>query len=57
MAAAAVNPGSRDSSYFSTGENRAYVSKDGHTMFAEIYPPKNAPPSARRCTSTRCGRS
>src|SRR3954464_2189429 len=39
-AAAAVNPGSRDSSYFSTGENRAYVSKDGHTMFAEIYPPK-----------------
>ena len=41
VAAAAVNPGSRDSSYFSTGENRAYVSKDGHTMFAEIYPPKN----------------
>ena len=40
-AAAAVNPGSRDSSYFSTGENRAYVSKDGHTMFAEIYPPKS----------------
>jgi putative drug exporter of the RND superfamily len=39
-AAAAVNPGSRDSSYFSTGENRAYVSKDGHTTFAEIYPPK-----------------
>ncbi|HUI36929.1 MAG TPA: hypothetical protein VLZ04_05520, partial [Gaiellaceae bacterium] len=39
-AGAAVNPGSRDSSYFSTGGNRAYVSKDGHTMFAEIYPPK-----------------
>ena len=55
-AAAAVNPGSRDSSYFSTGENRAYVSKDGHTTFAEIYPPKRRP-SARRCTSTRCARS
>jgi putative drug exporter of the RND superfamily len=38
-AAAKVNPGSRDSSYFSTG-SRAYVSKDGHTTFAEIYPPK-----------------
>ena len=37
-AAAAVNPGSRTSSYFSTG-SRAYVSKDGHTTFAEIYPP------------------
>ena len=36
--AAAVNPGSRVSSYFSTG-SRAYVSKDGHTTFAEIYPP------------------
>src|SRR3954471_22552529 len=39
-AAAAVNPGSRTSSYFSTG-SRAYVSKDGHTTFAEIYPPGN----------------
>ena len=38
-AAAKVNPGSRDSSYFSTG-SRAYVSHDGHTTFAEIYPPK-----------------
>src|SRR5436190_7760949 len=37
-AAASVNPGSRTSSYFSTG-SRAYVSKDGHTTFAEIYPP------------------
>ena len=37
-AAAAVNPGSRVSSYWSTG-SRAYVSKDGHTAFAEIYPP------------------
>jgi RND superfamily putative drug exporter len=36
--AAAVNPGSRSSSYFSTGSN-AYVSKDRHTTFAEIYPP------------------
>jgi putative drug exporter of the RND superfamily len=36
--AAAVNPGSRVSSYWSTG-SRAYVSKDGHTAFAEIYPP------------------
>jgi putative drug exporter of the RND superfamily len=38
-AAASVNPGSRVSSYWSTG-NRAYVSNDGHTAFAEIYPPK-----------------
>jgi RND superfamily putative drug exporter len=37
-AAAKVNPGSRVSSYWSTG-SRAYVSKDGHTAFAEIYPP------------------
>ncbi len=37
--AAAVNPGSRVSSYFSTG-SLAYVSKDRHTTFAEIYPPK-----------------
>ena len=40
-AAAAVNPGSRTSSYWSTG-SRAYVSKDGHTAFAEIYPPGRA---------------
>jgi RND superfamily putative drug exporter len=37
-AAAAVNRGSRVSSYFSTGSD-AYVSKDRHTTFAEIYPP------------------
>src|SRR5438552_9508898 len=37
-AAAKVNPGSRMSSYWSTG-SRAYVSRDGHTAFAEIYPP------------------
>src|SRR5215207_7313298 len=37
-AAAKVNPGSRVSSYWSTG-SRDYVSKDGHTTFAEIYPP------------------
>src|SRR5256885_6113832 len=37
-AGAAVNPGSRTSSYWST-HSRAYVSKDGHTAFAEIYPP------------------
>ncbi|HEY6053053.1 MAG TPA: MMPL family transporter, partial [Gaiellaceae bacterium] len=37
-AAARVNPGSRVSSFWSTG-SRAYVSKDGHTTFAEIYPP------------------
>jgi RND superfamily putative drug exporter len=39
-AAAAVNRGSRTSSFWSTG-SRAYVSKDGHTAFAEIYPPGN----------------
>jgi putative drug exporter of the RND superfamily len=38
-AAASVNPRSRVSSYWSTG-SRAYVSADGHTAFAEIYPPK-----------------
>src|SRR5579884_3944133 len=37
-AAAAVNHGSRTSSFWSTG-SRAYVSQDGHTAFAEIYPP------------------
>src|SRR5213592_2812764 len=40
VAAAKVNPGSRVSSYWTTG-SRAYVSKDGHTAFAEIYPPGN----------------
>src|SRR5215470_7287333 len=38
IAAAAVNPGSRTASYFSTGSD-AYVSKDRHTTFATIYPP------------------
>src|SRR5207247_11106243 len=37
-AAENVNNGSRVSSFWSTG-SRAYVSKDGHTGFAEIYPP------------------
>jgi putative drug exporter of the RND superfamily len=37
-AGAKVNPGSRVSSYWSTG-SRAYVSQDGRTTFAEIYPP------------------
>jgi putative drug exporter of the RND superfamily len=32
------HPDFRVSSYFSTG-NRAYVSSDGHTTFAELYPP------------------
>ncbi len=36
--AAAVNPGSRVSSYFDS-HNAVYVSKDHHTTFAEIYPP------------------
>jgi RND superfamily putative drug exporter len=36
--AAAVNPGSRVSSYLNT-RNDMYLSKDRHTMFAEIYPP------------------
>jgi RND superfamily putative drug exporter len=39
-AAAKKNPGSRVSSYFSTGSN-AYVSRDRHTTFAELYPPGN----------------
>src|SRR5262249_9620940 len=37
-AAVAVSPGARSSSWFTTGHNPAYVSKDGHTTFAEIYP-------------------
>jgi putative drug exporter of the RND superfamily len=39
-ATARQNRGSRVSSYFSTG-NDAYVSKDRHTTFAELYPPGN----------------
>jgi putative drug exporter of the RND superfamily len=39
-ASAAQNPGSRVSSYFSTGSH-AYVSRDGHTTFADLYPPGN----------------
>jgi RND superfamily putative drug exporter len=39
-AAAKPNPGSRVSSYFSTGSD-AYVSRDRHTTFAELYPPGN----------------
>jgi RND superfamily putative drug exporter len=39
-AAAKEDPGSRVSSYFSTGSD-AYVSRDRHTTFAEIYPPGN----------------
>src|SRR5712692_2722095 len=35
--AAKANPGARTSSYFSTG-SLAYVSKDRHTAFEEIYP-------------------
>ena len=36
--AAATAPGARTSSYFSTG-SLAYVSKDRHTTFEEVYPP------------------
>jgi putative drug exporter of the RND superfamily len=39
-AAEGQNPGSRVSSYFSTGSD-AYVSRDRHTTFAELYPPGN----------------
>jgi RND superfamily putative drug exporter len=35
---AAAVPGARTSSYFSTGSS-AYVSKDRHTTFEEVYPP------------------
>jgi putative drug exporter of the RND superfamily len=35
---ARLHPDFRVSSYFSTG-SRAYVSRDGHTTFAEFYPP------------------
>ena len=33
-----ANPGALTSSYFSTGSD-AFVSKDGHTTFVEVYPP------------------
>ena len=36
--AASTSPGARTSSYFSTG-SLAYVSKDRHTTFEEVYPP------------------
>jgi len=36
-AAQKANPGSRVGSFFNSG-SRAYVSSDGHTMFATIYP-------------------
>ncbi|MDH4178628.1 MAG: MMPL family transporter, partial [Thermoleophilia bacterium] len=36
-AAVALTPGASTSSFFSTGSD-AYVSADGHTMFAELYP-------------------
>jgi putative drug exporter of the RND superfamily len=39
-ATAKKNPGSRVSSYFSTGSS-AYVSRDRHTTFAELYPRGN----------------
>ena len=39
-AAAKQNPGSRVSSYFST-DSDAYISRDRHTTFAELYPPGN----------------
>ncbi|HSS54048.1 MAG TPA: MMPL family transporter [Gaiellales bacterium] len=38
-AALKQNPGARISSYFNTGaDSHVYVSKDGHTMFAAVYP-------------------
>src|SRR3954454_19629213 len=39
--AAKANPGALTSSYFSTG-SLAYVSRDRHTTFMEIYPPGTA---------------
>src|SRR5437660_6486749 len=39
--AAKANPGALTSSYFST-QSLAYVSKDRHTTFMEIYPPGTA---------------
>ncbi len=39
QAALKVNPDARVSSYFNTGDDSGlYVSKDGHTMFAVMYP-------------------
>src|SRR5215210_6046608 len=51
--AAAVNPGSRTSSYFDS-RNDMYVSKDRRTTFAEIYPPgQNTFSSEPRITQVR----
>src|SRR3954453_15802897 len=36
-----ASPGGLTSSYFSTG-NRMYVSRDGHTMFLQVYLPGSA---------------
>jgi RND superfamily putative drug exporter len=50
--AANVNPGARTSSYYSTG-SLAYVSRDRHTAFMQIYPPGEAKfdlPSAAAAT-------
>jgi RND superfamily putative drug exporter len=41
IAAAAAITDPRVSSYWSTGRNPAYVSKDGHTTFALLYPQGN----------------
>jgi putative drug exporter of the RND superfamily len=47
IAAAKINPPYRVSSYWTTGHNPAYVSRDGHTTFAEIYLPGNENFSAK----------
>jgi putative drug exporter of the RND superfamily len=39
LRAAKANPGALTSSYFTTGGNPAFVSKDRHTTFQNIYPP------------------
>ena len=41
LRAAKANPGARTSSFFSTG-SLAYVSRDRHTTFLQIYPPGEA---------------
>ncbi len=44
--AQAASPGARSSSFFSTGSS-AYVSKDRHTTFMELYPAGAADISAK----------
>ena len=48
-----ASPGARTSSFFSTGSD-AYVSKDRHTTFMEVYPAGSRASSSGRAAPKRC---